>query len=119
MSNAFVREFDDLAHGAFDAVGLADFAQYTPPGGGNATLRRVYVNNARQTFAQDGFVTASRTVIGVLLADGAVEPGGTLALGEVDASGAFVASGESVRLQRKDETDADDGSVQWWVVTHG
>lgn len=119
MSNAFLREFDDLAHAAFAQAGLADFAQYTPPGGSAEPPRRVYVNNARQMFAQDGFATAPRTVIGVLLADGAVAAGGTLALGEVDASGAFIDSGESLRLQRLDETDADDGSVQWWVVTHG
>lgn len=45
--------------------------------------------------------------------------GGTLVIGTVDAAGAFVASGETYRLQQLDETDPADDSTQYWVVTHG
>lgn len=119
MSNTFAREFDAAAFDAFRDAGIADFAQYTSPGGGAATLRRVIVNNARQMYGQDGIVTGPRTTVGIFLGDGAVAKGGTLVIGTVDAAGAFVASGETYRLQQLDETDPSDGSTQYWVVTHG
>jgi hypothetical protein len=111
VSNAWIREFDDSVHGVFAAAGMADVAVYAPPDGGvtGAGERRVYVNNAQQTAGEFGQVVAPRTVVGVLLADGAVEKGGTLAIG----------SDETYVLQRPDETNEADRSIDWWVVRHG
>lgn len=108
IANAFIAEFDEAAHEAFADAGLADEAQYTPPGGGAATPRRVYVNTAQQTAGEFGQVVARRTVVGVMLADGAVAQGGALAVGS-----------STYKLQRLDETNGADGSLEWWVVTHG
>ena len=112
MSNPWIREFDDMAHAAFLGADLADVATYTPPATGTtvAGTRRVYVNTAQQSAGEFGQVVAPRTVIGVLLADGAVEKGGTLAI---------QGTAETYALQRPDETNEADGSTEWWVVRHG
>lgn len=106
--NPFIAEFDEAAHEGFADAGIADTGQYTPPGGGAATPRRVYVNTAQQKAGEFDQVVARRTVVGVMLADGAVAKGGTLAVGA-----------STYKLQRLDETNECDGSLEWWVVTHG
>lgn len=106
MSNAFVAQFDQDAHAAFVAAGIADVAVYATPAGAAGGWRRVLVDDARQMFGADGYVTAPRTTVGVLLANGAVEAGGTLTV-----------DGATFTLQRIDESDRADGSIQWWVVT--
>jgi len=105
--NAFAPDFDARAHAAFAAAGMADNGDYAPPAGGStpAGARRCFLNPRRQTLGELGHVLARRTVIGVLLADGAVEQGGTLV---VDA--------RTYTLQQRDETDDGDGSLEWWVV---
>ena len=105
--NAFLAEFDALAHGAFADAGMADLADYEPPAGGRslAGTRRVFVDHSGQSLGEWDQVRAARTEVGVLLADGAVEAGGTLTLGS-----------STWTLQRIAERDGADGSLQWWVV---
>ena len=51
---------------------------------------------------------APRDVIALLLADGAVEKGGTLTIGA-----------DTFDLRQVDETDANDRSLEYWVVRRG
>lgn len=103
--NAFLAEFDAMAHEAFVDAGMADVADYAKADGSADGMRRIYVDTAGQTLGEWDQLRGARTAIGVLLADGAVEVGGTLTLGS-----------QSWVLQAIDSKDANDGSVQWWVV---
>lgn len=104
VANAFLDEFDALAHEAFANIGLADMCSYTAPAG-SPVERRVYVNSGVQNLGEYGQVLAPRTVIGFLLADGPVVKGAQV-----------VVAGITYVLQAIDLADEDDGSVQWWVV---
>lgn len=101
---------EEIIDAFIDAGMRAYIATYTPPAGGTSTAgtRRCYLNSAGQTIANDGRVRAPRDVIAALLADGAVEKGGTLALGS-----------DTFALREIDETDANDRSLQYWVVRRG
>lgn len=106
-ANAFLAEFDPLAHEAFAAAGLADVCSYTAPAG-TPVERRVYVNSGVQSLGEYGQVLSPRTVIGFLLADGPIVKGAQV-----------VVAGVTHELQAIDLADENDGSVQWWVVRHG
>lgn len=106
-ANPFTTEFDDLAHDAFADAGLADTGVYTAPAG-SPVARRVYVNSGVQSLGEYGQVLSPRTVIGFLLADGAVVKDGKV-----------VVAGKTYTLQAVDLADENDGSLQWWVVRNG
>lgn len=106
-----LNQLDEEIIDAFIDAGMRAYvAIYTPPVGGEteAGSRRCYLNSAGQTIANDGRVRAPRDVIAVLLADGAAEKGGTLAIGA-----------DTFSLREIDETDANDRSLQYWVVRRG
>lgn len=107
-ANAFLDDFDIAAHAAFTAAGMADMGAYTPVGAADPVDRRVYVNTNRQTLGDYNQISAPRTVIGFLLADGAVQKGAKVVVAE-----------RAYTLQGIDETDQDDKSLQWWVVKNG
>lgn len=107
----FLRALDDEIFDALEDEGPADIGAYTPPAAAPTTsagARRCYVNNAGQAISNDGRVRAPRDVIAVLLADGAVEKGGSIAIGS-----------ETYLLREIDDTDGNDGSLQYWVVRRG
>lgn len=105
---AYEADFDARALAAFADGGMnAGTVPYAPPAGGTtiAGNRRCLLNKNAQTLGNDGRVRAPRDVVAVLLADGAVEPRGRLSIGS-----------DIYELRAVDETDANDGSLQYWVV---
>ncbi|MGN6518763.1 MAG: hypothetical protein ACTHK2_04980 [Dokdonella sp.] len=109
--NAAIPGMDARLHAAFAARGMADVLAYAPPAVGATTSagdRRCFVNPGRQQIGADGRTNAPRDVIGLLLADGAVQQFGRLT----------AAGGATYELRAIDETDGNDGSLQYWVVRH-
>lgn len=107
-ANPWIDGFDADAHAAFADAGMASVGMFTAAAGGTAFERRAFVNTGRQTLGSFGEITATRTVIGFFLVDGDLTTDDEFAVGD-----------STYVLQAIDETDEDDGSLQWWVVRHG
>lgn len=107
MTNPFFAIFDADAHADFLDAGMADIGSYSV-GAGDPVDRRVFVNSGVQSLGEYNQVLAPRTVVGFLLADGAVVKGAKV-----------VIAARTYTLQEIDLTDQHDGSLQWWAVRNG
>lgn len=111
MTNAtpFVDEFDAMAFEAFADAGMAKMGSYLPTGeDAEAFERRMMLDSALQVQGEYGQILSPRTVITFWLADGALGKGATATLG-----------GNTYKLDSIATDDANDGSLQKWVVRNG
>ena len=82
MTNAFVAEFDALAHAVFVDAGLAENGLYHAPGSNTDVPCRCYVHRDLQSMGLDGQVFGPRTIVQILRADiSAPRTGATVTIG--------------------------------------
>jgi hypothetical protein len=103
---AFLEGFDEAAHAAFAAAGMAGTGTYTAPGELSVAVPcRCYVDKARQRAGEFAPVYGARITVDILIADvPAPAVGGTL-----------VVDGDTLVLEAPDAAQGDDG-IQRWVV---
>ncbi len=69
MTNAWLADFDAIAHTAFADAGLADTAVLRAPGGAVHGDVRCMVSRGVQVLADEGSVTSNQTTVDLLKAD--------------------------------------------------
>ena len=72
MSNAFLADFDDVAHALLLDAGIADFALLRTPSGaasGPEAGVRCWVTRGVQIISDEGSVTSNQTTVDLLRAD--------------------------------------------------
>jgi hypothetical protein len=106
---AFLAGLDADIHASLAAAGLADTGLYTAKGSSTQVPCSVYVGRGMQDVGDLGQFQAARLEVGYVLS--------SMSPAKPEQGGKVAVDGDTFINVRQSEDD--DGSIAWWVVTRG